>query len=334
MMMRVQSPGGVPYEVAVPMGVAQGGSFLVDVPVDAPSRVPPAAAPAPGGMTTMTVTVPAGCGPGSEIQIQTPSGALMCCIVPAGVVAGGLFNVNVPDGPPASPGAGAAGGGVAAPPGGFDPSFLASCTDVRIVLAVMCDHRLNATAQGHACAALARLVEGENDANRVPAFAGGATALLIATMEVHRADPGVTAAALKAVRFLSQGHKPIIDDLVAKGVLPLTLAAMRGHKLSSGVQAWGCTVLMGLAWDASVRDSIGAAGGLSAIVRCSITTHLKDATVVYQGCKALANLLVSNETNRQLLKEHEAVIVAAKAEHDFNQQVREAADTLLRVLQR
>jgi hypothetical protein len=43
----------------------------------------------------LSVTVPAGCGPGSQLQFVTPEGKKFGCVVPPNVYAGMQFVVNV-----------------------------------------------------------------------------------------------------------------------------------------------------------------------------------------------------------------------------------------------
>lgn len=91
-------PNGAEYTVTVPVQCPPGGTFLVNVPMQAPQH--------PG---LMTVTCPGGAAPGQTIAVQGPSGTIQVQ-VPPGVHPGAQFQVQLqlpalqaPPAPPAPP---------------------------------------------------------------------------------------------------------------------------------------------------------------------------------------------------------------------------------------
>ena len=76
--------GGARYRVTIPAGCFAGATFQAQVPVGAQQ---------PSQPRQMSVTVPAGVGPGQMLSIRTPEGNLVQVQVPANCGPGSSFIV-------------------------------------------------------------------------------------------------------------------------------------------------------------------------------------------------------------------------------------------------
>ena len=56
------------------------------------------------------------------------------------------------------------------------------------------------------------------------------------------------------------------------------------------MQGWACAALKAFAWDPSVRDGIGAVGGITIVFTAALTLHTRNPNVVLEACSFLTNM--------------------------------------------
>jgi hypothetical protein len=85
---RMRGPLGRMFNVTVPAQVPADRQMTIDLP--APPVAPPAEPP------LLTITVPDGCGPGSQVRVRAPDGQIMTITVPNGSGPGSQIRVRAP----------------------------------------------------------------------------------------------------------------------------------------------------------------------------------------------------------------------------------------------
>lgn len=121
------------------------------------------------------------------------------------------------------------------------------------------------------------------------------------------------------------GSRATIAQFVDGGTLQLIFDLMQRHSGHSTVQGWACAALKAFAWDPSVREGIGAVGGVAIVFTAALAPHTQNPDVVLEACGFLFNMACC-ASNIPLINAH--VHVLRQCKQSGNAEIVRAVNTV------